>query len=213
MAEAAWKQVYVNVLTAGLLLLTLFATAYAAWAAARAARASVYAVRIMRNADRPYLTPFEPILENWAKAIITKNDYELMEVRLDITNIGMGVGFIAAYGIAHEICPYGAHGSKELTIRDGFARLPLHPDGKLETSAPFDVFQIAADERAALIQYERTLYIYGYVRYYDFFGIYRRTGFMFEFVPVRDQPEKSTFIMTPNPGWWYDVEEPPEKKS
>jgi len=59
--------------------------------------AATEAARIARNAERPYLTPFEPELRNWTKAIEEFNPFELLEVHLDITNIGKGVGFIESY--------------------------------------------------------------------------------------------------------------------
>lgn len=88
--------------------------------------------------------------------------------------------------------------------------MPLRDDGKLDAGAPFDVFQINAEDRLAMIEFDVSLYVYGYVRYSDLFGIVRRTGFMFEFIPNKVHPEKSTFVMCRHP-MWYDQEEAPKK--
>jgi len=57
-----------------------------------------------------------------------------------------------------------------------------------------------------MIEFRRVLYIYGYVRYFDFFGVFRRTGFIFEYIPVATEPAKSCFAQTVSE-LWYDHEE------
>ena len=179
----------------------------AAKAATQGAIAAADAARIARNSERPYLTPFEPELRNWAESILENDEYKVLGIHLDITNIGKGVGFINGYGIAHEICREGQQGDVPLTICDGFSRMPLREDGKLDAGAPFDVFQIFATDRLAMIEFDVSLYVYGHVRYTDLFGIVRRTGFMFEFIPDKIAPEKSTFVVCRHP-MWKDEEEP-----
>jgi hypothetical protein len=174
-----------------------------------AAKAAEESAKHLRNAERPYLTPFDPELRFFAKAV-SKTDHTggYVEVHLDITNIGKGIGFIKGYGIAHEICANKAQGNAPLIVRDHIGRMILGPDGKLDAGAPFDAFQIEPADGEAMMKYTKTLYVYGYVRYLDLFGIMRRTGFMFEFVPLLTEPEKSVFVMCPSP-WWYDKEEEP----
>jgi hypothetical protein len=179
----------------------------AAKAARDGAAAATEAARVARNAERPYLTPFTPELRNWTESILESNEFKVMEVHLDIKNIGKGVGFIKGYGIAHEICIDGRQGSVPLTVQEGFSMMPLRADSELDAGAAFDVFQISADDRLAMIEFDRSLYIYGYTRYSDLFGIVRRSGFSFEFIPNKTQPEKSAFVMCTNP-LWYDEEEP-----
>jgi hypothetical protein len=176
-----------------------------------AAKAAEESAKHLRNAERPYLTPFDPELRFFERAISpTDHTGGYVEVHLDITNIGKGVGFIKGYGIAHEICIAKTVGNKSLTIRDQFARTLLGPDGKLNAGAPFDVFQIERGDADAMMKFEKSLYVYGYVRYLDLFNIMRRTGFMFEFIPLLTEPEKSKFVMRPSP-WWYDKEEEPSE--
>jgi hypothetical protein len=172
-----------------------------------AAEAAVDAARIARNAERPYFTPFVPELRFWEKAILENNPFQILEVHLDVNNIGKGVGFLASYGIAHEICRDGRRVSKPLAIRNEIARMPLRADARLEAGAPFENLQNTAEERLALIEFKAALFVYGYVRYYDLFGIFRKTGFMFQFLPNKHFPDQSTFVMYPD-ALWYDEEEP-----
>jgi hypothetical protein len=97
----------------------------AAYAAKQGAIAAADAARIARNAERPYFTPFVPELRFWEKAILEKNPFQLLEVHLDVHNIGKGVGFLDAYGIANEICRTGQQGKKALAIRNEIARMPV----------------------------------------------------------------------------------------
>jgi hypothetical protein len=64
-----------------------------------------------------------------------------------------------------------------------------------------------------MLNLQRTLYVYGSIRYFDLFGVMRSTGFMFEYIPNRSEPEKSAFAMCPNRDWWFDREEENEAKS
>jgi hypothetical protein len=88
-------------------------------------------------------------------------------------------------------------------------QLPLGPDSKWQSDAPFDVFQITDTDRNDLLDLRKILYIHGYVRYYDLFRVLRRTGFMFEYTTSRDAPEGGVFVMCPH-SMWYDMEEQPE---
>jgi hypothetical protein len=97
----------------------------AAYAAKQGAIAAADAARIARNAERPYFTPFVPELRFWEKAILEKNPFQLLEVHLDVHNIGKGVGFLDSYGIANEICRTGQQGKKALAIRNEIARMPV----------------------------------------------------------------------------------------
>ena len=177
----------------------------AAEAANNGALAATDSARIARNAVRPYLTPFGPELRNWTKAIKESNPDQVLSVYLDITNIGTGVGFVKSYGIIHEIRSSGEPGSVAPQVRDGMGRMPLRPDAVLETEAAFYHFQISAGEQLAIIKFKKALYVYGYVRYFDFFGIFRRTGFMFEFIAADMGTDKDSFIIRPHP-MWYDEE-------
>jgi hypothetical protein len=209
-ANYALWQLVVGGIGLGAVALSLVFAGIGAFAARDAAKAGTEAARIARNAERPYLTPFVPRLKNWTEAILEFNEFKVMEVHLDITNVGKGVGFIKGYGIAHEICIEGKQGSVPLTVQDGFSMLPLREDGELDAGAAFDVFQISADDRLAMIEFDRSLYIYGYTRYSDLFGIVRRSGFMFEFIPNKTHPEQSSFVMC-NSAKWHDEEEKPQK--
>jgi hypothetical protein len=214
-AESAAYYAFLQLIFGGIGLVFVVASllfaGIAAFSARDAAIAATEAARIARNAERPYLTPFVPKLKNWTEAILEANEFKVMEVHLDITNVGKGVGFIKGYAIAHEICIEGKQGNVPLTVQDGFSMLPLREDGELDAGAAFDVFQISADDRLAMIEFDRSLYIYGYTRYSDLFGIVRRSGFMFEFIPDKLHPEKSSFVMCNSAKWWHDEEEKPQK--
>ena len=175
-------------------------------AAVKSAAAAEKSVTYVRNAERPYLTPFNPELRNWSKALMEALEFEVFEFHMDITNIGKGVGFIESYGIAHEINLRGSQGKQPFSIRNEFGRVQVRRDAKFVSEAPFDAFQIVPADRRAMIEFRKTLYVYGYVRYFDFFNVYRRTGFIFEFIPVSTEPEKSTFAICAHP-LWNDEEE------
>lgn len=206
-AEAADTQALLNVLGLMLIAGTLFFTAWTARAASRAAQAAVESSQIARKAQRPYFTPKDPELKNWARAIREFNEFQHFETWMDIENVGEGVGFLHSYGIAHEIVLLGKpFGSKELTVRGDIGRMSVAHDAYLKLGAALDAFQLDPADRLALINFDKTLYVYGYFRYFDLFGAYWRSGFMFEYIPNKDDPDKSSFVICPHP-MWYDREE------
>lgn len=187
-----------------------------AFAARDAARAATTAANIARNAERPYFSPTNPELRGWDKVILETEDTTgvPLYVHFEILNSGKGMGFIKAFGIAHEICSDGVQGSKVPGIRDHFGRVSIRPDGVFRASVPFDIFTVTAEERLAIIGRSpphKNIYVYGYIRYSDLFDIMRRTGFAFEFIPNIADPEKSSFVQCPGP-LWYDKEEEPKHK-
>ena len=103
----------------------------AAEAAGESAKGTLETVRVLRNAQRPYLSPFEPTLGNYDQAI-RNDDASLVriDVQLDITNVGPGVGFIRSCCITDEICVRDSQGSKPLRVNDYIGRFPLHQHGK-----------------------------------------------------------------------------------
>jgi hypothetical protein len=138
---------------------------------------------------------------------------QVISVKLDITNVGRGVGFIRSYAVVHEICVRDTQGSASLRNNDYLARLPLHPDGKWDVeNATFHNFQISNADRNTILDGIKSLYIYGNVRYSDLFNVARRTGFMFQYIPNREFPEKGVLVMCPH-DMWNDVEEEPESQS
>jgi hypothetical protein len=166
-------------------------------------------VRVLRNAERPYLSPFNPELRNFDKAVHDNDWSTIIEVHLDITNVEKGVGFIHSYAIAHQICRRDQHGTVDPRIREDIPRLPLGPESTWQPARPFDNLQISDVDRNDLLDHRKILYVYGYVRYYDLFRVWRRTGFMFEYNVDGDAPEKGVFVMCPH-SMWYDTEEAPE---
>lgn len=175
-------------------------------AATKAAVAADKSARFLRNAERPYLIPFEPKIFHFVEAIDNRDPYAVLEIYLDVTNIGKGVGFIKGYGIAHEVCADGSQGGVELTVRDEIAVAPLTPDATWDPGLPFDVFQLDLEEdRRLLSRDQKTLYVYGFIRYSDMFDVVRRTGFMF--AAIRSGPNEAVLAMTPH-SMWYDEEEP-----
>lgn len=170
------------------LVLTLAANAYAAVAAAHSADAAVESAKIARNGQRPYFRPQNAELKNWQKAIQEHNELQMLEVWMSIENVGSGVGFLESYGMANEVVPHGqSFGGKELTVRCDIGRMSIMSDSILKLGAALDAFQLGPDHtRLELIEFKKTLYVYGYFRYFDLFGTYWRTGFMFEFRAMRE---------------------------
>jgi hypothetical protein len=150
-----------------LIKLSLNDAKLAAEAARDGAKGTLETVKVLRNAQRPYLSPFDPELRNFDKPMDSYSGWsQIIEIHLDVTNIGKGVGFIRSYAIAHEICPRGQQGTLVPRVRDYIARLPLGPDSKWQPDAPFDVFQIHHADREAMLNSKKILYVYGYVRFY-----------------------------------------------
>ena len=208
MAIAADDIVFLTRLQIALAVLGTVAVLWSLRLARISNEAAIESVRVARNADRPYISPIVPTVSGW-KAVVT-GTYNLVQIHLNPRNIGKGVGFIHSIGFAHEICFEGEQGGKPLTITDDFGRVPVSPDSELTDFGPNAAFPIPDHERDRLISHDRTLYIYGYIRYFDVFGVFRRTGFMFELVPVSFDPEDSPFAMCPHT-YWYDEEEREEK--
>jgi hypothetical protein len=219
MAKAAEDTVLLNKIQIGLglvgaclLFWTLYEGRRAGNAATRAANAAGETIRVMRNAERPYFTIFDPELRDFAEAVRDKDWGRVLKAHLDVWNIGKGVGFLQAYGIAHEICPEGKQGDVTLIEWDIIGRMPVSADAKLDTNLPYHVFQISDAEREAILSDRKNLYLYGFLRYSDLFGVVRRTGFIFEFVAYRNSPENSVFVMCRHP-MWYDTEEHPKHQA
>jgi hypothetical protein len=169
--------------------LTKDAAGFFAFISARGgAIAAADAARIARNGQRPYLTPMLAELRFWGDAVRDQNPFQNLEVHI-------------------EICARVSMGDVALAIRDHFGRMLLRPDARWKAGAPFDHIQIGDDDRFTLIAFKKALYCYGYVRYFDLFGIFRKTGFMLEFIPDENDPFDGTFAMCPH-RMWYDEEEP-----
>jgi hypothetical protein len=132
-----------------------------------------------------------------------------IDVQLDITNVGPGIGFIRSYSITHEICARDNQGKNPLRANDyiGLLLLHQHETWVLEGDATSYPFRISNADREAILKKEKVLYIYGNTRYSDLFQITRRTGFLFECIP-----ETGVLVMCPHT-LWYDIEEEPEAPS
>jgi hypothetical protein len=179
----------------------------AANAAGDGAIAASDAARIARNAERPYFTPREEELRNWKESLIANDEYEVLSLHFKIENIGKGVGFFERYGIAHQVATGPRDIGGQLTERDVGGRIPIRSDAHFVAGLPYASFQISAAERADMIRYLKTLYVYGFLQYTDLFGIRRNTGFMLEFVPDGASFGESNFAMLPHP-FWNDTEIP-----
>tara|TARA_R110002074_G_scaffold398138_1_gene589632 strand:- start:1736 stop:2677 length:942 start_codon:yes stop_codon:yes gene_type:complete len=190
-----------------LLKKTLQANLNGTAAATVAATAAVENVKIARNAERPFLVPLEAELRYWPELFIDSPDNVVLEVHLPIFNLGKSVGLIESYGIGYDICREGQQDTDTLDVYKDTGRMPVRPDSELEWTVPFTVFQISTVQRDAIAGYESSLFVFGYIRYLDLFGIYRKSGFIFEFVPIKTEPAKSTFVKLRHP-MWYDIEEP-----
>ena len=188
----------------------------AAKAARTGARGTLETVKVLRNAQRPFLSPFDPKLHNFDQAVHSEDaSVVMMTVELDITNVGTGIGFIRSYEIIHEVCPRDSQGTVCLQKHEHIARYPLRPEATWileDTKFTFYAFRIDNDQRKDMRENRNVLYLYGNVRYWDLFPVNRRTGFMFEYIPNWESPKKGVFVMCPHT-MWYDIEEEPEAQS
>jgi hypothetical protein len=180
----------------------------AANAARSAAAAATEQARIMRNAERPYLIPHEPELMLSQNAF--KGSDRVMEVHFDIENLGNGTAFVDSYGIAREICRDGEQGNVALSVRTDFARMPVTGSSIWKADLAFELFSFTEDEKTNVARGRRRLFVYGYLRYSDIFGIFRRTGFIFEGLSRSLEMERSYLVIRSDHNWWYDIEEEPE---
>lgn len=180
--------------------------------AGRAASAAQRSADYLRNAERPYLLAIKPMLRNFDRLVHESDQPKTVEVRFKIENIGKGGGFLKGIGIAHEICLVGKQGSIEPTSRTGFGSTFIDPGATRDWSDPFDVFEISDADRDDMVRFWKSLYVYGYFQYSDFFQVTRETGFIFEFVPDREVLGHGVFIVCPHP-LWYDREVSPNTKT
>jgi hypothetical protein len=195
-------------------LLSLIFTGWAAIAASRAARAAADSVKVARTADRPHFTPRNPELRNFAGDWEKQKRAGVMTVHFDIENIGKSVGFFRTYGVQHEITPIHIPtlGQNEPQQIGAYHALPIRPDAKFVTPLSVHGIGMTEENYVAILNQEKSLHIYGSLRYSDLFGITRRTGFTFEFIPDPNNPPlRGCFVMSPSP-LWYDTEEEPDDK-
>jgi hypothetical protein len=122
-----------------------------------AADAAERSAKYLRNAERPFFTPHDPTLANWGN-----EEDKVLEVHFDIRNVGKGLGFLNSYGIAREICAEGKEGSITPTIFDQMGRIMVPAEGHWSPNdAAFAAFQIGEEDRRAMRQFDRNLYVYG----------------------------------------------------
>jgi hypothetical protein len=136
-------------------------------------------------------------------------------VHFGLQNTGRGLAIILGYGINHELCAAnGQHGGKEVVTRNGFGGFVLSPGSQWESEAGFHQFQITEDEFMEISTTKtKTLYVYGYIRYADLFGIIRRTGFSYEAYLDNAGDFGPLVVEATNRSLWYDREEPDSHKT
>lgn len=69
-------------------------------------------------------------------------------------------------------------------------------------------FQISPEDSRAIDMGLKSLYVYGFVRYSDLFGVTRETGFIYELYPDREKTGGEFVFCTPHPYWFDRVLEP-----
>ena len=184
-------------------------------AAKDAANAANRQAQYLRNAERPYLRPANIELVSWTENVrdmFSQPEFAL-SVNFDIANYGNGLAFIKGWALTHEICIEGRQGGVELRLREGLPGMFVTRGASWRSELPFFVTIFDSEQKITPLQSIlqvgtiNTLYFYGFLRYSDLFGVTRRTGFMFEFVPDRDHPGNGSFIVCPHPMWSDDEEE------
>jgi hypothetical protein len=215
-ANYSWWQSIIGVVGLPLVVLSLLFAGIGAFAARDAARAGTEAARIARNADRPYIVPADPRITE-SNVLTTGPPYDpsfarqfptVFGVHFGLQNVGRGLAVVLGYGINHEFCAATKHGGKKLITRDGFGGFVLSPGSQWTSEAGFHSFQFTEDEMREIATMEtKALYVYGYIRYADLFGIVRRTGFSYEGYINSTGDFGSLVIDTTNRSLWYDHEE------
>jgi hypothetical protein len=221
-ADYAYWQLYISGIGLGIVAISLWFAGIGAFAARDAARAGTQAARIARNAERPYIVPTNPMIREFNK-LPTGEAWDPSSVRqfpavfgvnFGLNNLGHGLAIILGYGINHELCAVTKHGGKDLLTRDGFGGFVLSPGSQWKSEAGFHQFQITEDEFKEIATTEtKTLYVYGYIRYADLFGIVRRTGFSYEAYLDSAGDFGALVIDTTNRSLWYDREEPDSQQT
>ena len=209
-ADYAFWQLIVSGIGLAIIAASLIFAGIGAFAARDAALATAAQARIMRSADRPYLIPRDPELLYVPDVIRGTARGKAIELRFGFENLGKGVCFFDSYAITHEICKDGEQGTLSPEIKSGFARMPISAGGVWQASTAIHYLGLSQDEKDDLLYRRKSIFIYGYSRYSDIYGVFRRTGFMFEyFVSVFGADGEGFLVMHRSPGWWYDIEENP----
>jgi len=221
-ADYAYWQLYISGIGLGVVALSLWFAGIGAFAARDAARAGTEAARIARNAERPYIVPTNPMIVELNK-LNTGESFDptyarqfpaVFSVHFGLNNVGHGLAIILGYGINHELCAVAEHGGKELLTRDGFGGFLLSRGSQWTSEVGFHPFQITEDEFREIATTEtKTLYVYGYIRYADLFGIVRRTGFSYEGNLDNAGDFGALVVEITNRSLWYDREEPDSQQT
>jgi hypothetical protein len=185
----------------------------AAYAARDGAAAAAESARIARSVERPYIAPVRaevaPAHEDFIPA-----DGVPLKLDMDLKNFGKGLAFLLGYGIAYEVCAPGQEGGKQIIEREQLQGVRLSPDSIFQTTASYGYIRIPMEDYETVHDHNgsKRLFIYGYVRYLDLFGIIRRTSFSYEYaVPLDDR--NPLLVLNIRPSLWYDFEESrPERK-
>jgi hypothetical protein len=179
--------------------------------AEKAAKAARDNAIFLRNAQRPYMAPVGVELRGWENVRTNPGARShFLNVHTDIENFGAGAGFILQYGVGHDVAAGSTPANSETTRDYDPTRVFLEPKGKwlVKDVLHFHSFSLTPEEADEVFFGHKTLFLFGYIRYRDFFGVTRKSGFLYELAVDRQSAAESHFVIGEAAGpLWYDIEE------
>lgn len=215
LVDLTGQQIIVIAVEATLLAITIFFTAWAAIAASRAAKAAQDAVYWNIRAERPRLILKTIMPEGFENARNAPADDVplIVAARATVENTGTRTAIILYAQMTHSwglppVPPEPEDGNK-----DWIGNTNVPAGESYEFPGQLVAFQLQFDDSQLVFDYQKELFLYGFVRYADVHGTTWRAGFAFEYHPLditKGSAEGMFFNCGPT-SYWYDIEEKREQ--
>ena len=176
-------------------------------AAQKSADAALLQAKVMVSSERPYVIPHGPVLDGFGELVNGVGENRSVRIRYEIDNRGKGIAFLDTHATGHEIRQDDVGLPMPNPTTPGLGRMPLGPGSKFTSDAVFASFEISEIDLFMMQKGIKSLFVYGYFRYFGLVGNARKTGFIFEFQAREEDVEQSTFVTHPSAEWWFDEEE------
>lgn len=202
---AHWTIVVAFLTAYGALLLvgTLFEAFQGSEAAKVAADAAKLQAQAAINAGRAFLTPLDPELRSMPVQNDAKDLSTWMGFRARVMNRGMGPGFLQYIATGHSVMVLkeAPKGTENLERGDPLGRVLIGEGGDWGVEeTPLTAIKITDEEIELLKEGWHYLHIFGYFEYSDLFGVLRRTGFHYSYLP-----KERVLLIERGHDLWYDI--------
>lgn len=185
-----------------LLILTLVEAFQGSEAAKIAADAAKLQAQAAINAGRAFLTPLDPDLRSMPVQNEAKDLSKWMGFRARVLNRGLGPGFLHVIATGHSIQTLNEtpKGKENLDRGDPMGRILIDKDGHWGVEeTPLTAIKLTDEDIELLQDGWHYLHIFGYFEYSDLFGVLRRTGFHYSYLP-----KERVLLTERGPDLWYD---------